>query len=271
MIIYRTVEDVAELDNIVELQKKVWAADNITSCTHMVAAILHGGVVIGAFDEDRAVGFCYGFAGFDGRCVYLNSHMMAVHPDYRDSGIGMKLKLEQRSWAIRHGYTKIVWTFDPLLARNAYLNISKLGGYVRKYIVSLYGTWQTKLPSDRFLVEWDLESGRVLEIIGQTYTEQSNGPGYRSLIDYEVKEERIVSLQANPVSGGAGYLVPVPASLEGMLKDQFLLVQQWQAVVRESCLEAFSRNYRITGMIRNPGPVHHYVLERDNSQSRGEE
>ena len=133
-ILYRLVTDVRELVQMVELQKMVWGPDTLTSMQHMRAAILHGGSVIGAFHEGAVVGFCYGFIGYDGKSPYVGSHMMAIHSEYRDRGIGMRLKLEQRLWAMQAGYGRIVWTFDPFESRNGYLNICKLGGTVSTYI-----------------------------------------------------------------------------------------------------------------------------------------
>lgn len=150
---YRAIAQVGELLEAVELQKIVWPSDMLTSLPQMAAAVMHGGSVIGAIANNRVLGFCYGFPGYNGHEGYLASHMMAIHPEHRDHGIGMRLKLEQRLWAISYGYRKIIWTYDPFETRNGYLNLCKLGGTVKKYIHAIYGADLQSLPTDRFMVE----------------------------------------------------------------------------------------------------------------------
>ena len=97
--------------------------------------------------------------------AYLHSHMLAVRKQYRNGGLGRRIKLFQREEALRHGFELIEWTFDPLEIKNAYLNIEKLGAIARRYTINQYGITtsplQGGLPTDRLIAEWWLKSKRV--------------------------------------------------------------------------------------------------------------
>jgi predicted GNAT superfamily acetyltransferase len=128
----------------------------------MRAVTVNGGVVIGAYDEARAVGLCFGFPSRRGDQVMLWSYMTGVHPDYQDQGIGYRLKSEQRRWAAANGYGLIGWTYDPMQRRNANFNFNRLGIEVRRYYVDFYGEMSDRLnaglASDRFEAEWAIGS-----------------------------------------------------------------------------------------------------------------
>ncbi len=125
-----------------------------------------GGQVIGAFTATGLmVGFAMALPGVrDGR-PYLHSHMLAVLPEYRNAGLGRRLKLAQRDDALARGFELMEWTFDPLEIKNAYLNITRLGALSRRYAADFYGPssspLQAGLPTDRLYAEWWLRSPRV--------------------------------------------------------------------------------------------------------------
>lgn len=154
-----------------EMQRTVWQFSDldITPLRSFVITQQNGGFTLGAFAEDngRLLGFAHALAAFDEqRQPYYYSQMLAVAPELQNSGIGMKLKFAQRAWALQHGLSLMVWTFDPVQSRNAYLNIVKLGAVVRKYKVNYYGNYSTStlhrgLDTDRLLAEWWLASPRV--------------------------------------------------------------------------------------------------------------
>jgi predicted GNAT superfamily acetyltransferase len=107
--------------------------------------------------------------GYRDRRPYLHSHMLAVQPQYRNAGIGRRLKLAQRDDGIARGFDLMEWTFDPLEIRNAHLNIARLGAIVRRYQPDFYGPstspLQGGLPTDRLYAEWWLRSSRVAAIL----------------------------------------------------------------------------------------------------------
>jgi predicted GNAT superfamily acetyltransferase len=159
-----------ELEACVDLQREVWEFSDLDTLPlrAFIIARHSGGMTYGAFDEsDQLIGFAHALAAFDDRLQpYYYSQMLAVGPNRRDSGIGHRLKLAQRERALRLGIPLITWTFDPLQSRNAYLNLSKLGGVVRRYQVNYYGNQSTSilhrgLDTDRLMVEWWVGSRRV--------------------------------------------------------------------------------------------------------------
>ncbi|MEJ8545666.1 hypothetical protein [Brevibacillus borstelensis] len=104
---YQVITDIAGIEAVVSLQEAIWGNGSITPLAQLIASIHNGGVVIGAFAEEQLTGFCYGFPGFRQGETYLCSHMLGMLPAYRDYGIGKRLKLEQRLWALEHGYRKM--------------------------------------------------------------------------------------------------------------------------------------------------------------------
>jgi predicted GNAT superfamily acetyltransferase len=129
-----------------------------------------GGLVLGAYDGARLVGFSLAFPGFKpSGTAYWHSHMTAVLPAYQNSGLGRRIKLRQREEAMRAGLSLIEWTFDPLETRNAYFNIERLGVVARRYVPNFYGitssVLQGALPTDRLIAEWHVASPRVEAIV----------------------------------------------------------------------------------------------------------
>jgi predicted GNAT superfamily acetyltransferase len=157
----------------VQITREVWGDSELETEPYVTFVIAHhtGGQVLGAFDGDTLVGFTKAFVGLHERTPYLHSHMLAVLPSHRDRGIGRQLKLAQREDALRRDIRLIEWTFDPLETKNAYFNINRLGAISRRYIRNFYGITTSPLhrglATDRLLVEWHLESPRVIAAINE--------------------------------------------------------------------------------------------------------
>jgi len=153
------------------LQREVWGLGDleIVPAAQMRAALHAGALVAGAFVGRALVGFLYGFpavAHEPGLApLGMHSHMLAVRPEARGLGLGRRLKWFQRRWCRQRGITWMTWTFDPLQARNARLNIEHLGARVHEYQVDFYGVLggelAGELPTDRFLALWLLDDARV--------------------------------------------------------------------------------------------------------------
>ena len=155
----RELREQQELRDVEALQREVWGVADVevVSTTHFIASIHAGAVVLGAFEDGELAGFAWAFPGFDGKEAFLHSDMLAVRPGHRDRGIGRALKLAQRDHALRHGFARITWTFDPLQSRNAHLNLHILGVTSRRYLRDCYGTTSSPLHAagtDRLWVEW---------------------------------------------------------------------------------------------------------------------
>ena len=174
-IVIRNCKGTQEFDACVEVQKDVWKFTDIELVPmHLfVVAEEIGGQVIGAFDDNKLVGFVVSFPGVhpraEGPRPYLHSHLLAVRESYRNSHVGRRLKLAQRQDAIERSFDLIEWTFDPLEIKNAYLNIVKLGAIVRRYSVNHYGGSSSPLhqglPTDRIIAEWWVKSNRVTNLL----------------------------------------------------------------------------------------------------------
>ena len=166
-VVIRKCETLAEMQDCFALHREVWNfldAELVPVRLFVVAGKI-GGQVIGAFDGGNLIGFALAFPGIRNGHAYLHSQMLAVRRQYRNAGLGRRLKLSQREDAIARGFELMEWTFDPLEIKNAYLNLEKLGAIARRYSPNQYGLTssplQGGLPSDRLVAEWWMKSKRV--------------------------------------------------------------------------------------------------------------
>jgi predicted GNAT superfamily acetyltransferase len=131
--------------------------------TEVVRALAESGnEPYGAFDGDELVAFVLGWAGVDADGLHVHSHMLAARPDRRHAGVGYALKLAQRAQALDHGIHTVRWTFDPLIARNAYFNLAKLGAVADRFERAFYGEMADALNrgdrTDRLTARWNLDA-----------------------------------------------------------------------------------------------------------------
>ena len=200
-----TPEDMAAAE---ALQRLIWL-DSETDVipTHMLMAVVHnGGLGVGAFVGDELVGFAFGFPGVvqtqDGPLLKHHSHILGVHPAWSGKGIGFAVKRAQWQMVRRQGIDRVTWTYDPLLSRNAHLNIARLGAVCNTYLRSEYGNMRdglnAGLPSDRFQVDWWLNSQRVVGRLSRRVR-----PGCRSKPARSAPGERLFTVPAQqPVTTG---------------------------------------------------------------------
>jgi predicted GNAT superfamily acetyltransferase len=183
--VIRKCEALEEMQACFALQKEVWqfADADLIPVRMFVTAPKIGGQVIGAFvetksdetksaqwgDEQELIAFALAIPGMRNGHCYLHSQMLAVRQQYRNSGLGRRMKLYQREDALARGFELMEWTFDPLEIKNAYLNIEKLGAILRRYNVNQYGITssplQGGLPTDRLVAEWWMKSKRVEAVL----------------------------------------------------------------------------------------------------------
>lgn len=182
MIEIRSCSGFEELDACVRLQIETWGYDKTDVIPRKIFLVAQkiGGQVIGAFDSEipalphSLVGFAMSLPGIKNSAgtqpqPYLHSHMLAVREGYRNRGLGVRLKREQRREALSRGIRLMEWTFDPLEIKNAYLNIHRLGAVASRYLVDFYGVSSSRLqgglPTDRLVAEWRLDSPRVQAVL----------------------------------------------------------------------------------------------------------
>jgi predicted GNAT superfamily acetyltransferase len=151
-----TVEDADLLNQVID---ETWGGQHLDREVVRALAI-SGNTSWGAFDGDRLIGFVLGWAGVDDDGLHVHSHMLAAIPDRRHAGVGEALKLAQRAQALEQGIGFVRWTFDPLVARNAWLNLGKLGVVIDRFARSFYGDMRDAINqgerSDRVTVAWNL-------------------------------------------------------------------------------------------------------------------
>ncbi|MGA9527285.1 MAG: GNAT family N-acetyltransferase [Terriglobales bacterium] len=167
----RKCESLEEMQAAFALQEEVWKfnAAELVPVRVFVLANKIGGHVVGAFEGAALVSFTLALPGIRNGHLYLHSQMLAVRQQYRNRGLGRRMKLYQREDALARGFELMEWTFDPLEIKNAYLNIEKLGAIARRYHVNQYGITssplQGGLPSDRLVAEWWMKSRRVQQVL----------------------------------------------------------------------------------------------------------
>lgn len=165
----RHCASIPEYEECVRVEHATWGEDISVPSAIFVVAHHTGGQVLGAFDRGKMIGFTLALAGVKAATPFLHSHMTAVLAEYRDRGVGRRLKLFQRQDALRRGIGLIEWTFDPLELKNAHFNFMRLGAIARRYIPDCYGVTASPLhaglPTDRLVAEWWLDSDRVKAIL----------------------------------------------------------------------------------------------------------
>jgi predicted GNAT superfamily acetyltransferase len=172
----RKCATLADFQACVALQREIWAEEDleIEPVSGFIVATQTGGQVLGAFDGAKLVGYTLALVGYRDGSVFLHSHHTGVHHDYRDRGVGRRLKLFQREEALSRDIRFVQWTFDPLEVRNAYFNLNRLGAISRQYKPNLYGITTSPLhrglATDRLMAEWHLDAKRVVAAIENLVT-----------------------------------------------------------------------------------------------------
>ncbi|MBA3345166.1 MAG: hypothetical protein H0T44_07670 [Gemmatimonadales bacterium] len=254
-IIIRRVESQEEYDECVRIQYETWGmgfTERVPSTIFRVSQYL-GGVTAAAFSGQHGgmLGFVFGMTGVqDGRLVHW-SDLLAVRCEARDRGVGRRLKLFQRSAVIPIGVTRMLWTFDPLVARNAHLNLNALGASITDYVPDMYGVdtgsaLHSAVGTDRFIVAWDLT------------TEAPPAPRGRGIPDPSsptpVVNQMNPAGEAAAAGDGAGdvYIV-VPGDIHEVVARTPDLARAWRESTRAAFLRYLKRGYRVSGFHRGDG------------------
>ena len=247
------------------LQRAVWPGSetDVVPAHMLITAVHNGGLLVGAFVNEQLVGFVFGFPGIeftpDGPRPKHCSHMMGIHPAQRDAGIGFALKRAQWQMVRHQGLDHITWTYDPLLSRNAYLNIAKLGAVCHTYRRSEYGDMRdglnAGLPSDRFLVDWWINTRRVDRRLSKRARrplklDDFSKAELHPLYELQIRADQLPRPPEHfsPLNGNLT-LAEIPSDF-GTLKDaDFALARDWRFFTRELFETAFSEGYIVTDFI----------------------
>ena len=250
----RDLTTVEDCQRVVELEKRIWGytdGDDVVGVPILVVTVKRGGILLGAFDDDRLVAFVYSLPGLKhGRPIQW-SHMLGVLPYVREAGLGTTLKLAQRRRAMAMGIDLIEWTYDPLQALNAHLNFAKLGVIVGEYELNIYGESSSPLhrgtPTDRFVVQWWLRRAHVERRVAP-----GPGPGVRAADRTGAPQvNRVRMVGARLVPDGAdlevdepGVLVRIPPGFGEMMAQAPGLALEWRMATRDIFTRLFARGYR---------------------------
>ena len=160
------IDELHHLDEMNELRVTagaVWGgtATDMVSSDFLMALSHGGGYVVGARSSGRMVGCSFGFLAMHHGDLCLHSHITGVVPDLQNSGLGSLIKYHQRDWSAERGLRAITWTFDPLVRRNGWFNLMKLGARAVEYHVDFYGALDDDIngsgETDRLLARWDID------------------------------------------------------------------------------------------------------------------
>lgn len=261
----RALQHPDEMNDAVELQKVYWGQDMGDLVPHhmLLSIANYGGHVFGAFIEGRMVGLLIGFLGADispndaksaPQRALVMSKRMVVLPEYRNYKIGERLKLAQRDFAIRHDVPLVTWTFDPLLSRNAYLNLHKLGAIGQKYQSNYFGTGShhATLSGDRLVANWWVKHVHQTTLGTRDY---ADAPTLTHVVDSKPLEFTLQS--------GDALLAEIPADFAGLELKDAGLGQAWRDYVRHVFTTLFTAGYLATDVIRR-GERTFYVFTPDD-------
>lgn len=263
----RLLDDLADLESMTALIDGIWRPDtgNPLVSVELLRALSHAGnYVAGAFDGTTMIGACVGFLAAPAGAA-LHSHIAGVSSAARGRSVGFALKLHQRSWALERGLTKITWTADPLVRRNAYFNIVKLGALPADYLVEFYGDIGDAVNAgqgtDRLLFRWDVASPSVAVTC-------AGSRSVRDLADWRDGGAVAVLTESaggapeavvGPAVRAAGtVLVQVPPDIEALRQQDGSLAREWRHAVREVLGGLLAAGGRVTGFTRSGW----YVVEK---------
>ena len=278
--IIRLLETPEEMTAVEALQGMVWPSPDldIVPKDMFLAAVHNGGLVIGAFVEQKLIGAVFGFPGFyptpDGPRLKHCSHLLGILPDWQNRGVGFALKRAQWQMVRKQGIDCITWTYDPLLSRNAHLNIARLGAVCNTYLRSEYGemrdTLNIGLPSDRFQVDWWLNTKRVERRLSRHSRPILTLDHYRSaavtlLAAHTNRGPFPFPPEETPPLTGSLLLVEIPSDFSILKINDLSLARDWRFYSREIFERAFTAGYLVTDFIHDQGRSY-YVLAHGESK-----
>ncbi|MDB4891432.1 MAG: hypothetical protein JWL61_3287 [Gemmatimonadetes bacterium] len=257
----RPVTTHSEFRACVDFQAEIWGpayTDSVPASLLQVSTYV-GGVVLGAFTPaDELVGFLFGLTGIEDGDVVHWSHLLGVRDATRNLGIGRLLKEAQRAELAKRGVKRMSWTFDPLVAKNAYLNLNRLGARVVEYVPNMYGTTTSPLhygiATDRLVVSVDTNAAAP----AHDSTEPS--PARQSLMTLEAREGDAV---LDPSSPPSALWIEVPSDIRQVIEQSPSAAAKWRLSVREHFQWALARGYEVKALQRDPvASRSFYLLQR---------
>lgn len=279
----RTLKNIEDMKKIMVLQQDIWPGENHVPDHLLLTSSLNGGLTIGAFDKDQLIGFVFGFIGLYENGVKHCSHMLGILPEYRDLGLGYSLKLAQRQVVRKQGIELVTWTYDPLESRNANLNIAKLGAVCNTYKTNIYGEMSDDLnvglPSDRFQIDWWVNSARVDKRTSESSRGRLNIEQYTSAGAVVINATKLnkmnlpiplkddMDILDNPNNRPPVILFEFPSDIQEIKLNNIELAKEWRMYSRIIFDLLFHHEYLITDFVYQKGdhPRSYYVLSQEES------
>ena len=264
--VIRPFDSRADYDACVRLQREVWGEHfvDVAPATILMVSQRVGGVSAGAFDADgRLLGFVFGISGIrDGELAHW-SDMLAVRPEARGAGLGKRLKHFQREQLLERGIRRMLWTYDPLVSRNANLNLNGLGALPVEYVVNMYGDTRSALhaglDTDRFVVEWRLDEARPAG------TEPAAAAAETAPVIDPAWFDRERPLPTDPC-----VRVAAPADIDGLKAADPARARAWQQAQRRAFAWYLANGYRVSGFEHRRAPDDsHYLVTRAPDPATG--
>ncbi|WP_417691467.1 GNAT family N-acetyltransferase [Roseibium sp.] len=225
----REFQSLKEFKQAEDLQRAAWGEGDIPDNADLLLALQsEGGLVAGAFEDERLLAFVFAFPTRDPQVQH--SHRLAVHPKAQGRGLGAKLKWFQRDWCLEQGITCVRWTYDPIRSVNASLNIARLGAQANIYYDDYYGAMEginAGVPSDRILADWKLDSESV------------------------AAKARGEQVDVGAGVNGAPERVRIPGDFSSLVSGDLNEALAERIRVRESLRAAFTRGLRIVDFDRD--------------------
>lgn len=241
-LVLRDLASEADYEACIDLQRATWGNDfrELVGPALLKVTQKVGGIAAGAFDRrDSLVAFVYGITGLSGGTPVHWSHMLAVQGSLRDRGLGRRLKLYQRDRVRALGVRRMLWTFDPLVARNAHLNLNRLGTRVVEYAPDMYGTsmlsrTDSVIGSDRFVVEWDLDAGAV----GREAVSWPDAP--------------VIGTDSRDLPAGPSVVIEIPGDIQTLKQERPDEARSWRDTSRRAFQHYLGAGYRVAALARTP-------------------
>jgi predicted GNAT superfamily acetyltransferase len=254
----RNLQDLDELGRVDHLFGEIWGAagGQVAMPVNLLQAVNHaGGYVAGAWQDGRMVGAAVGFLGRREGVMHLHSHVAGVARDAQGRGVGTALKLHQRDWARSAGIGRITWTYDPLVRRNGWFNLTKLGARAVAYYPNFYGSMVDRLngsdETDRCLVHWELDTGPGV-------IPPAQDEAVRLLDQSADQRPTVVDPGASWSSEAVVLVCRVPTDIVSMRANDPGLAREWRLALRQTMGRAMRSGYTATAMT----PDGWYILER---------
>lgn len=259
----RLLQSIADMEQLLEVFSRVWgmAPDAAFVSADVLKALEHAGsYVAAAYDDGEMIGGSLAFRGVHDGLASLHSHVTGVLPGLEHAGLGRAIKTHQRLWALDQGIGVVTWTFDPLVRRNAWFNLQRLGVQCDEYLVDFYGPLRDEIngndETDRLLAVWDVAGSRALDAADGTLraptSAELSAAGAHLLVS--VGTDGSPEVSAIPPGAARTLLVAIPEDIVTIRRADTQrppadgLAHTWRRAVRDTLGDAIERGYTVTDM-----------------------